>query len=129
MTTDPLQRQLDALPPPPLPSTLWPRLAARRRRQVVARRAGMAMALGLLAVGPLTLLWQGREARLPATAATVAATPADAAPAPDAAVATIDHALQNAYARGASDDEVAPLWEARQRLTRRFAPSSPTDPS
>lgn len=33
-------------------------------------------------------------------------------------VAVLDHALQVAYSRGASDDEVAPLWHERERLLR-----------
>jgi hypothetical protein len=28
----------------------------------------------------------------------------------------VDAAIQNAYDEGASDDEIQPLWEARQRL-------------
>ena len=111
MTTDPLRDRLEALPPPPLPDDLWPRLARRRQRHIAVRRAGMALALALLAIGPLSLVWRSQEegARTPVASATAAAT------APDA-VSAIDQALQNAYARGASDDEVAPLWEARRRL-------------
>lgn len=105
------------MPAPPLPPGLWARVAKRRQRQVATRRAGIALALALLAIGPLAITWRAQDARPRATSLPVAiAPPADAAP--DLALSTIDHALQNAYARGASDDEIAPLWEARQRLLR-----------
>ena len=49
-----------------------------------------------------------------------------------AQVRALDHALQVAYDRGASDSEVAPLWEARQALLAgnddlRDGPSNPND--
>ena len=129
MSNDPLHDRLETLPHPPLPPDLWPRLARRRQHQLATRRAGVATALALLAIGPLALLW-----RLPSTPAVASDAPlpaADAVAQPTAldAVGAIDHALQNAYARGASDDEVAPLWEARRRLLSHSPAPSPADPS
>ena len=42
--------------------------------------------------------------------------PPPTAASPDTRVFVIDRALQAAYARGASDEEVAPLWEIRERM-------------
>lgn len=128
MPTDPLHERLQALPQPPLPPQLWPRLARRRQRQLAIRRSGMALALGLLVVGPLVLPWRGQDAPVIAHAPATVASSDVAAVAP-AAMSAIDHALQNAYARGASDEEVAPLWEVRRRLAGDARPLPPTDPS
>ena len=94
--------------------------------------AVLSLAIGVLAVGPLALLWPAQDAPAPHAPATAAAprtapeiTPGNAAD----ALPAIDQALQNAYARGASDDEIAPLWEVRQRLARQTRAPSPTDPS
>ena len=121
----PLRAQLDALPPPPLPPGLWPRLARRRKRQLAVRRAGMALAIGVLAAGPLALLRPAQDAPAPTIVAAPGIAPGNAAD----ALPAIDQALQNAYARGASDDEIAPLWDVRQRLARQARAPSPTDPS
>lgn len=128
MTIDPIRQQLDGLPPPPLPPGLWPRLARRRRRQLVIRRTGMALALGALMVSPLALLWRAQDAQ-PAQAIDIATIADPTTKAAADAVSAIDQALQNAYARGASDDEVAPLWEVRQRLAKQAHPRTSNDPS
>jgi hypothetical protein len=47
---------------------------------------------------------------------------------PDTSVQAIDRALQAAYARGASDEEVAPLWEIRQRMIVKQPASSTLPP-
>jgi len=39
-------------------------------------------------------------------------------------VVAVDRALQLAYARGASEDEVAPLWHERARLLRVLHPDA-----
>lgn len=120
MSNDPLLRRLEALPPPPLPPGLWPQLDRRRKRRIAVRRSASVAAIGLLAIAPLMVLWPAGSVRTPAASVPMAAS------APDSAVSAIDHALQNAYARGASDDEIAPLWHARQRV---LANPSSTDPS
>ena len=129
MPTDPVRDRLQALPQPPLPPELWPRLARRRQRQLATRRAGIALALGLLVVGPLALLWRAQEAPPGAQAPAAASASSAAAPTMSSKVSAIDQALQNAYARGASDDEIAPMWEVRRRLAGHAGPLHPTDPS
>ena len=59
MTTDPLRSRLEALPAPPLPDDLWPRLARRRQRHIAVRRAGIALgarAVALVLVEELAAL-------------------------------------------------------------------------
>lgn len=113
-----LRRQLRALPDPLPPASLEVRLrTSQARRSHVLRGCGMAIALCLVAM--LAMPERGRPGGT------------DALPAPTVAHDTtrlqlqaIDRALQTAYARGASDAEVAPLWEARTQLMRRVSPSS-----
>ena len=130
MPTDPLHTRFESLPHPPLPPELWPRLAQRRQRQLATRRAGTALALALLVVGPLGLMWRAQQApSWPSTLPAAGVTGMAAQGAESNTVSVIDHALQNAYARGASDEEIAPLWEARRRLAGNHHASAPTDPS
>lgn len=115
-TPDRFHELLQSLPEPPEPG-LWPRVLAarrrqrRRRRRVVAGAASFGVA-ALLAVA----LWPGVQAP-PAvdTPAIVQATP-DV----DEQLRALDRALQTAYDRGASDDELAPLWEVRQALAAQL---------
>lgn len=114
-TPDRFHELLQSLPEPPEPG-LWPRVLAARRRQRRQRRvvAGVASfgVAALLAVA----LWPGVQAP-PAvdTPAIVQATP-DV----DEQLRALDRALQTAYDRGASDDELAPLWEVRQALAAQL---------
>lgn len=117
MNDDPLRTMLASLPEPPLPPDLWPAIErARQRRQTRLRVA--AATLGSLALAAL-LAWpvnQPTFAPAPPEASR-SSTTLVATPAPGPALQAIDRALQTAYARGASDDEVAPLWRMRGQLS------------
>lgn len=124
---------LAGLQAPPLPDGLWQRVAAARRRRMAARLGVAASCAG--AVGVLTLvLFQasvlpGRQAAPPARVADAApaATPAAAAEENiHRSVQAIDRALQVAYDRQATDDEVAPLWQARKELLSSIAATGKT---
>lgn len=124
-----LQRTLIALPPVPPSPDLWLRLADSRRRRASRLKAcvGTAALLALcVALVPLV----GDTGRPFAPSPTVASVPA---PAEAGAVLdqdtlerirALDRALQTAYDEGASDDEIAPLWKARQALLPRHAAAS-----
>ncbi len=120
MSRDPVIEELRALPEPPLPEAVWQRLDARRARRVAMRRGGVlsacVLAGGLAFVG---FMPRGDEAIAPT------ALPEShlARAAHGESLSTIDRALQAAYARGASDDEVAPLWEVRRQLALSTVPS------
>ena len=114
-----VRERLDTLPDIPLPEALWQRVEARRMQKVRRWRwgaRGVALALVALMAAPLLApvftgagVEQGRSA--------VALPPA--APALrdiQAEVRALDHALQVAYDRGASDAEIAPMWVARDAL-------------
>lgn len=119
MNDDPLRQRLGQLPPAPLPGHLWPRLQARRRRSVLRRRWTAAAALAAVA------LFIALPRPVTAPPASVAeASQAVPPAAPDDAVAAIDRALQEAYSQGASDGELAPLWEIRGRLVAPPRPVS-----
>ena len=124
---------LAGLQAPPLPDGLWQRVEAARRRRMAARLGVAASCAG--AVGVLTLvLFQASV--LPGRQAAPPARVADAAPAAAPAVAAeenihrsvqaIDRALQVAYDRQATDDEVAPLWQARKELLSSIAATGKT---
>ncbi|MCF7222459.1 hypothetical protein [Marilutibacter chinensis] len=112
-----LRRHLRALPDPGLPDRLRDRVIAShgRRRRVIHGATGVAAAVVAVALLRPALPLQDTA---PETA-TVQAPVAPPALHVDEAVArlrAIDRALQAAYERGASDDEVAPLWRAREML-------------
>lgn len=124
MQTDPTRSRLEMLPPPPLPESLWPRLAARREHERARRRWIGAAASLVVAAGALSLLWTAVDApeRQAVERLAMSQPTADA-------IATIDRALQAAYARGASDAEVSPLWEIRHHLSAPRPPSAGADGS
>lgn len=114
-TPDRFHELLQSLPEPPEPD-LWPRVLAARRRQrhrrrVVAGAASFGVA-ALLAVA----LWPGVPAPPPVDAPAIVR----ATPGVDEQLRALDRALQTAYDRGASDDELAPLWEVRQALAAQL---------
>lgn len=119
---DELHRQLDALPDIPLPDALWLRVDACRRMQQRRRKAGVAIAAlaALLAAIPVLRIGdpgpaqRGQAVVARSTQATSsAASPRDI----DAQLRALDQALQAAYARSATDAEIAPMWVARNALT------------
>lgn len=134
MSNDPIQQRLGALPTPPLPDDLWPRLLARRERNRNRLRwaaaGGVALLACLLLVTPPITAPPGHPSAdaiatapgLPAASMSPAPTPpVPADPAPSDAIAAIDRALQIAYSRGATDADVAPLWEIRRHLAANKA--------
>lgn len=132
---------LHTLPQPPLAPTLWPRLRKRRRSQRVAAAAWLAMAAGSAAMALALALSQPEPA--PAAFALVPpGTPGSdatgsAAPGPDAtrpeigsvaALHALDRMLQAGYARGASTEQLSPLWQARERLASSSPMPVPAQP-
>ncbi len=122
MSHDPVIEKLRSLPEPPLPGEVWQRLDRRRARRTAARRGGLALALagGFAFLGFMPGSDEKAVPPHPPASAVAQAPRAES-------LSTIDRALQAAYVRGASDDEVAPLWEVRKRLAHSFTPSP--DPS
>lgn len=123
-----IRRHLEALPEPALPEALQQRLQRslhRRRRRVRMAVAGGIAAVAAVAIFPLLPPWQDHAA--PASMAHVPAVE----PGKDrmGQLHALDRALQAAYDRGASDDEIAPLWEARRALTARAAAPAPAMPA
>lgn len=130
-----LQRHLGALPEPPLPEALWPRVARARRRQLARRRAVLGGgAAALLALFVLPGVFTQLDAPRPADQATmVASTDAIPARAPlvadhDARLRIIDRELQAAYHRGSGQAELAQLWQARAALLRERTPTTTVRP-
>lgn len=113
---------LASLGEPALPDGLWQRVEGARRRRMRSRMgvaagvAAVALAFALVLPGALD---PGAEAPRLADGAAVPQRPA---PADDAdrvrTVQAIDRALQAAYDRNASDDELEPLWQARRALVQ-----------
>lgn len=112
MTSDPVRQHLQSLPEPPLADELWLRLSARHQRRAGRMRVmrGATLALVLAAAGFWLAPWPASQGDDASQAHQLTAA------SPDTRVFVIDRALQAAYARGASDEEVAPLWEIRERM-------------
>src|SRR5690606_4013368 len=113
---------LASLGEPALPDGLWQRVEGARRRRMRSRMgvaagvAAVALAFALVLPGALD---PGAGAPRLADGDAVPQRPAPA----DAAdrvrtVQAIDRALQAAYDRNASDDELEPLWQARRALVQ-----------
>lgn len=119
---DELHRQLDALPGIPLPDALWQRVEARRRMQ--KRRLKLGTGAAIVALGALLVTVPALRITDPNMAQdghlVLARTPPATSPASpqdiDAQLRALDQALQAAYARSASDAEIAPMWVARDAL-------------
>ena len=119
----PWRQYLDGLPEAEVPAGLWPRLAAARQQALRRRRQplwfGAAAAALLLAVFATQ--------RLPTQPAPRAPT-AEQQPAPlpaDAGLQRLDDQIALAYARGAAEDEVAVLWQARAHLVASLEGPAP----
>lgn len=117
-------------------AALWTRIAEARRRQLGRRRfarVGGSLAAAVLFAAAIVILPRPAPvAPDPATDLTAWLHQSQALeqewsrlePSPEAArglrspLRRIDAALQAAYDRGASDEELAPLWEARSKALR-----------
>jgi hypothetical protein len=126
-----IRERLDALPEAPLPDALWQRVDRRRRQKFIRRKLGVSAGVFALAgVLALKLLLPAAEPG-PTEKPQVAATGSlPATGDAQADIRAIDHALQAAYDRGASDAEVAPIWAARAALlagVRSVRPSARQD--
>jgi hypothetical protein len=124
---DNMRRHLHALPEPGLPDALWQRVDGARRLHARRRRLGLgatAVALAaVLALPVLAPLFDGSPA--PHGPALVSQHAPRSAEEVLTELRAIDHALQAAYDRGASDAEIAPMWVARNELLAGSRPSRP----
>lgn len=113
-----VREQLHALPEIPLPDALWRRVDAKRRQKLRRRKLGVGIAtLALAAVMATPLLipmFVGAD-RAP-NERIAAHLPIRGERDVQAELRALDHALQAAYDRGASDAEIAPMWVARDAL-------------
>lgn len=115
-TPDDIHHALQALHEPLPPASLWTQVRAARQRQLRRRRSlaasvstGLVLALCVVMLRP----WTPPQPS-PQTATQAVTDPAGRHV--DERVRALDRALQAAYDRGASDAEVAPMWEARHAL-------------
>ncbi len=126
---EPLERRLASMPSIPPPPDLWPRLALARQQRVNRFKTTIGTtAILLLCVALLPIAGDigGRSA--PAQLSIRPATSDTPGAALDAdtleQIRALDRALQTAYDEGATDDEIEPLWTARQSLLPRHAATS-----
>lgn|SRR5699024_7278131 len=126
------KRYLESLGEPELPAHLWQRVDGARRQRM-RRRLEAVTAVAAFAVLAFVLVLPGgvperadgpllAEQAPDATVRPVAGDDADRI----RAVHAIDRALQAAYDRNAGDDEIEPLWRARQAFAPAAAPAVPT---
>ena len=122
------KRYLESLGEPALPDGLWDRVEGARRQRMRRRLGGMAVAS--VAVLALAFAVPGRlvDRQDDPLLAESAPEAAEAPPGDDAdrirTVHAIDRALQAAYDRNAADDEIEPLWRARQALMAAATPAA-----
>ena len=119
MAPDDIMQRMRRAPDVPPADALWPRLLAEqarrtRRRRAIAGFSASAMVLVLMVFVARPLLVEPQEPGM------VARQPQDPPADLQADVRALDQALQAAYNRGASDSEVAPMWETRRALVARM---------
>lgn len=127
-----VRQKLDALPDIELPDALWQRIDAHCKRQQRQRKvmAGIAtlVVVALLAAVPALRIITSDPASSNVAATSLpkpdnVSTPQDV----QAEIRALDQALQAAYARSASDAEIAPMWLVRNALVASI--KSAEDPS
>ena len=123
------KRYLQTLGEPTLPDGLWQRVDGARRQRLRRRLGGVAMAsVAAAALGLALVVPGGPAADGPLLAEGAPEAAEQAAPGVDAdsirTVHVIDRALQAAYERNATDDEIEPLWRARQALMAAATPTA-----
>lgn len=108
-----LVEALADLPDPMPPERLYGRIMASHRRRRRQRQL-LALAATLLAG---SLLWPLLDAQRPQPGPPVVAeAPLPATPQTDSPLLHIDRRLQAAYDQGASPEQIATLWQVRERL-------------
>jgi len=120
-----MREELQALPEIPLPDALWQRVDSGRRQKLRRRKlvAGIA-SLALVAVMATPLLAPLlADVDAEQDDPLVAHQPANDRHDTRADLHVLDHALQAAYDRGASDAEIAPMWVAREALLAGIQPA------
>lgn len=127
-----VRQKLDALPDIELPDAVWQRIDAYRKKQQRRRKvvAGIAtfVVVSLLAAAPALRIITSDPASSSLAATSLpkpdnVSTPQDV----QAEIRALDQALQAAYARSASDAEIAPMWLVRDALVASIKSSE--DPS
>lgn len=127
------KRYLESLGEPALPGDLWQRVDDARRYRLRRRLGAVAASAAFAVLAFVLVLPAGTPDAVDAPVlAEAAMEPAAVQPAAgDEAdrirtVQAIDRALQAAYDRNAGDDEIEPLWRARQAFVPTSAPAAPT---
>jgi hypothetical protein len=113
-----MHEQLRDLPEIPLPDGLWQRVDGKRRQKLRRRKlgAGIAtLALAAAVASPLLIPMFAGADRAPGERIAAHSTMRGEHDV-QAELRALDHALQAAYDRGASDAEIAPMWVARDAL-------------
>jgi hypothetical protein len=120
----PLREELHALPEIPLPEALWQRVEAGRRQKMRRRKLGTGIvSLVLVAVMATPLLAPLlTDIDVLRSEPLVAHQPVRSEQDVHEELRALDHALQVAYDRGASDAEIAPMWVARTELLANRRP-------
>ena len=123
------KQYLESLGEPALPGNLWDRVDGARRQRMRRRLGGVAVAsVAALALAFAVPGGLADQEELPQLAESAPEGAVQAAPGDDAdrirTVHAIDRALQAAYDRNAADDEIEPLWRARQALMAAATPAA-----
>lgn len=125
------KQYLESLADPPLPDHLWQRVEGARRLRMRRRRGAVTASAAFVVLAFVLALPGGVPGG--EDSPLLAGGPADAVVRPGPGddtnpirtVHAIDRALQAAYDRNAGDDEIEPLWRARQAFVHAAAPAVP----
>jgi hypothetical protein len=116
---------LHALPDAEAPDALWVRIAQARAETAASRPrsarwlAGAALAASVALAAVLVVREPEPEPAVPSLAALAASIP------DNEAVRALDDAIALAYSRNAGEEELASLWQTRERLMGSPADSEP----
>ena len=118
MAPDDIMQRMRQAPDVPPSDGLWPRLLTERARRA-RRQRGIAGSVS--AVFLVLMIFIARPPFVgPHETRGVATRSEEPAADLQADVRALDQALQAAYNRGASDSEVAPMWETRRELVAKM---------
>jgi hypothetical protein len=119
------RRYLHALPDAEAPDALWARIAQARAATVAPRPRGGRWMVGA-ALAASVALATVFAMRTPVEAPSAPAVATLAAPVADnEALRALDDTIALAYARNAAEEELASLWQTRERLLGSSADSEP----